>query len=68
MKVKNTIKTYEENGLEIKGLNPPEIHVESHPFYNDRIRIVFPDGRHYTVLAGELQKAIANATNHGKWL
>ena len=62
IKVINTLRIYETDGKETPVNRNDEMKVESHWNMRDRIVLII-DGKKYTVIARDIQAAIANATN-----
>lgn len=67
IKVQNTVTIYEADGQECKGLDAPALEVESHWNDEQRVVLVLPSGKRYTVAAADLRVAVHNATNTGKF-
>lgn len=61
--VVSKVKAYEQNGKDVVGLEYPHVHVEAHWNYPERVVLVWPNGEKLTVIAKDLNAAIANATN-----
>jgi len=60
--VKNEIKCYEKNGIELS-VDREIIIVESHWNYSDRVVLCVGETK-YTLLGQDLRRAIDNALNH----
>ena len=65
IKVKSKVNVYEINGEETHGLELPTIEVHSHWNEHDKVVIVV-DHKSHTVVAADLEAAIANATRTGR--
>ena len=59
--VTSEVRVYEKNGKETEYLNTPKIIVENH-WNRDSFVVLVIDGVEYTVVAGDLDAAIRNAT------
>lgn len=63
MKVVNRISVYEIDGKEVDCHGDTEIAVESHRNRSAMVVLRFGENETFTVLAGDLERAIKNATN-----
>jgi|WetSurSiteA1Bulk_404760.scaffolds.fasta_scaffold30202_3 hypothetical protein len=65
MKIESRLEPIELNGEETKGIPSPKDSVIVSAHWNsNRLVVIEFHGLNFTVVARELEKAIANATNH----
>lgn len=57
------IPVYEQDGVEVRVLDKPMVQVHSHWNIKSFVVIETPDGKKYTVVADQLERAIRNGTN-----
>jgi len=66
IKVENEIKIYEVDGKDSIAIDGPVLRVQSH--WNERDKVVLIiDGKKLTVVARDLDAAIANAANSARY-
>lgn len=63
--IKDAIDIFEVDGKYTKCVGGPQLSIEKHWVDCDRVVIVTPEGKRYTVIAKHLREAIANTTNWG---
>ena len=64
--MENTIKVYEVDGTDAAMIDGPTVKVHSHWNQNDMVTLEVA-GKRYTVLAKDLESAVSNATNTGRF-
>ena len=63
MNVRTEIAIYEIDGDGVTPIPTPRLVIESHPLWQDHVTLRGLDGHTFTVMAGDLEMAIRNATN-----
>lgn len=67
IKVRSEMDIFEVDGKKPEDYPPPKLVIESHWNCPNRVVVVLPDGKRFTVIVSDLDAAIRNATNSNRY-